>query len=164
MKTILDMLNGSAHAKDDREIFLRTEILFWMLCAIDGHAKNFSIYLEQGGGYRLTPIYDVLSAYPVLGKKANQLSPKKVKLAMAVEGKNRHYLWNGIARRHWNETARVCGYGRNAEKVIHELIEKTPSVIERVRDVLPKTFPLQVADPILLGLEKAASSLANQPS
>jgi serine/threonine-protein kinase HipA len=37
-----------------------------------------------------SPRYDVLSAYPVLGTKANQLSPHKVKLAMAVEGNNRH--------------------------------------------------------------------------
>lgn len=164
IKTILDLLTGSARPKDDRETFLRTEILFWMLCAIDGHAKNFSIYLEQGGGYRLTPMYDVLSAYPVLGRKANQLSPKKVRLAMAVEGKNRHYHWNGIVRRHWNETARVCGYGRNAEKIIQELIERTPSAIERVRGVLPKAFPLQVAESILTGLEKAVQSLATQSS
>jgi serine/threonine-protein kinase HipA len=164
IKTILDLLNGSARPKDDRANFLRTQILFWMLCAIDGHAKNFSIYLEQGGGYRLTPLYDVLSAYPVLGKKANQLSPNKVKLAMAVEGKSRHYHWNGILRRHWNETARICGYARNAEKIIEELIERTPGAVERVRGALPRTFPLHVAETVLTGLERATQSLARQPS
>jgi serine/threonine-protein kinase HipA len=106
----------------------------------------------------------VLSAYPVLGKKANQLSPNKVKLAMAVEGKSRHYHWNGILRRHWNETARICGYARNAEKIIEELIERTPGAVERVRGALPRTFPLHVAETVLTGLERATQSLARQPS
>jgi len=34
-----------------------------LLCATDGHAKNFSIFIGQGGTYRMTPLYDVLSAY-----------------------------------------------------------------------------------------------------
>jgi hypothetical protein len=31
------------------------------------HAKNFSVFLLPSGAYRLTPRYDILSAYPVLG-------------------------------------------------------------------------------------------------
>ncbi|KKO44965.1 hypothetical protein WG68_12535 [Arsukibacterium ikkense] len=32
--------------------------------ATDGHAKNRSIYIEQQDQYRLTPLYDILSAFP----------------------------------------------------------------------------------------------------
>lgn len=38
-----------------------------MPCATDGHARNFSLFLWQGGRYQLTPFYDVLSAWPGMG-------------------------------------------------------------------------------------------------
>ncbi len=31
-------------------------------------AENFSVFIEAHGRFRLTPIYDVLSAYPILGR------------------------------------------------------------------------------------------------
>ncbi|MFK5208851.1 HipA domain-containing protein, partial [Glaesserella parasuis] len=45
------------------------QFLFWLLAAIDGHAKNFSLAIEKQGRYHLSPVYDVLSAYPMLGGK-----------------------------------------------------------------------------------------------
>ncbi|KAI1696512.1 serine/threonine-protein kinase toxin HipA [Ditylenchus destructor] len=70
------------HPRARRRDFFTTQLLFWMLCATDGHAKNFSLFLRPGGGYQLTPLYDVLSAYPVLGTGPASISPHKVKLAM----------------------------------------------------------------------------------
>ncbi len=67
-----------------------------MLAATDGHAKNFSIQLLPEGRYRLTPIYDVVSIFPIMGNKPNELRWHKAKLAMAVAGKNRHYLLKEI--------------------------------------------------------------------
>ncbi len=163
IRTLMNLLAGSSNAQADRDTFMRAQILFWLLCAIDGHAKNFSVHLEPGGGYRLTPLYDVLSAFPVLGGRASQLSPQKVKLAMAVEGKNRHYVWDGISRRHWNETARRCGFGRDAEGLIGELIEKTPLIIRSVEKRMPREFPAKVSEPIIKGLQRAAKRLAGQP-
>lgn len=29
--------------------FFQAQLLFWMLCATDGHAKNFSLFLRPGG-------------------------------------------------------------------------------------------------------------------
>jgi len=49
--------------------FLKSIIVFWLLGATDGHAKNFSIFLSPGGGYRLTPLYDIVSAQPSLDAK-----------------------------------------------------------------------------------------------
>ena len=164
IRSVMELLLGSSVAATDRANFLRVQIVFWLLCAVDGHAKNFSVFLEAGGGYRLTPCYDVLSAYPVLGSGRGKLSPKKVKLAMAVEGKNRHYHWDGIARKHWNETARRCGLARDAESLIEELVARTPAVVEQVRARVPRGFPRAVARPILQGLETAASRLASQPA
>jgi serine/threonine-protein kinase HipA len=160
IRRIMDLLLGSARAEDDRLDFFRTQILFWMLCAIDGHAKNFSVFLEAHGRFRLTPRYDVISAFPVLGRKRDQLSPQKVKMAMAVEGENHHYLWHSIQKRHWEETARRCGIDAYWPKLLDELIGKTPAALEAVTAELPKDFPASVADPILDGLKKSAAKLA----
>ncbi len=51
-----------------------TQIIFWMMAATDGHAKNFSISIGPQGRYHLTPNYDVLSAWPVIGHGNNQIS------------------------------------------------------------------------------------------
>ncbi len=156
----MDLLLGSTRAEQDRLEFFRTQILFWMLCAIDGHAKNFSLFLEPRGRFRLTPRYDILSAFPVLGKKAGQLSLHKIKMAMAVESdRHRHYHWDSILRRHWQSTAKLCGIGAQFDPLMSEIIEKTPGVIDRIEADLPDGFPAVVADPVLTGLRESAKRL-----
>jgi serine/threonine-protein kinase HipA len=81
---VLDLLSGSASPRQDRLTFLKTQIVFWLLAAIDGHAKNFSIFITPGG-FKLTPLYDVMSASPY-----PEYSKQKAKLARAP-GDNRHY-------------------------------------------------------------------------
>jgi serine/threonine-protein kinase HipA len=157
IRTIMDLLLGSSRADEDRRDFFKTQMLYWLLCAIDGHAKNFSLFLEAGGGYRLTPRYDVLSAFPVLGTSNRMLSPKKVKMAMAAEGKNRHYLWHSILGRHWEEAAKRCGLGPAFGSLVAELLDRTTAVVDSVSSRLPKGFPDSVASPILNGLRASAS-------
>ncbi|MGH8315129.1 MAG: HipA domain-containing protein, partial [Steroidobacterales bacterium] len=113
----------------DRRNFVRVQVMFWLLCAIDGRAKNFSIFPESGGGYRLTPLYDVLSAYPVLGKASGKLSPKKVGMAVAVAGRRRHYRWSLIQRRNWEETARCCGVVAEFPATVAEIVGGQPSQV-----------------------------------
>ena len=69
INAIMQLLLGSANAIADRDTFYKSQILFWLLAAIDGHAKNFSIFIEPDGKYRLTPLYDIMSAYPLIAKK-----------------------------------------------------------------------------------------------
>lgn len=157
----MDLLLGSSQATADRETFFRTQLVFWLLCATDGHAKNFSIHIGQGGRYRLTPLYDILSAYPILGHGARQLPPERAKLAMAAISKNRHDHWARILPRHWDSTARRCGLDvAHAIRMRHELAAATPSVIERVAADLPSGFPAEVADAVFSGLAAAACKLA----
>jgi len=157
IRTIMSLLLGSSRAGEDRRDFFKTQVLYWLLCAIDGHAKNFSLFLEASGGYRLTPRYDVLSAFPVLGTSKRMLSPKKVKMAMAAEGKTRHYLWHSILGRHWEETAKRCGLGGAFKPLVAELLDRTPAVVASVSSRLPREFPDFVASTILDGLRAAAS-------
>jgi serine/threonine-protein kinase HipA len=152
MSEILGTLRGSDNPETDRNRFLTTQLLFWLLAAPDGHAKNFSIFLEPEGRYRLTPLYDILSAWPVIGDGPNMFQWKKVKLAMAVRSRNAHYLLAEIQRRHWNAVAKDNGLGEDFETVIQELIAKTPNVIEAVSARLPAEFPKAVSGPIFDGL------------
>ena len=50
-----------------------TQLAFWLMGAPDGHAKNYSIFLERGDTYITTPLYDVLSVFPYVGDGANQI-------------------------------------------------------------------------------------------
>jgi serine/threonine-protein kinase HipA len=157
-------LANSERAQEDIATLLKAQILFWMLAATDGHAKNFSIRLLAQGRYRLTPIYDVVSIWPIAGGAANQLAWHKAKLAMAVTGKNRHYLLKDIQRRHFNAMAPKCGYGENAEPLIEEILERVPGAVAEVAAKLPAGFPQRVADKILGGIRDAAGRLAAMPA
>ena len=101
---ILALFNGAAIPREDRLTFMKAQIVFWLLAAIDGHAKNFSLFLTPGG-YRLTPLYDVMSATPY-----PELSAHKIKLAMAM-GNMRHYRIKEIQPRHFYQTAQKAGIG-----------------------------------------------------
>jgi serine/threonine-protein kinase HipA len=142
---------------------MRTQLVFWMLAAIDGHAKNFSAFLLPAGAFRLTPRYDILSAYPVLGHGRGKLSPEKIRMAMAVQGKNRHYRWEEICARHWLETAKRCGFGE-MKGVVEDVIARTPAVIERVRKLIPPVFPSDIADSILQGISARAKQISTELS
>ncbi len=82
---IMDLLVHSEESHADRANFLRSQLLFWLLAGIDGHAKNFSIFIGPSGRFRMTPLYDIMSAHPLLDAK--QLQSQKIKMAMAVSGK-----------------------------------------------------------------------------
>lgn len=157
---INSLLLGSRKAAMDRRSFFKAQVIFWMLCATDGHAKNFSVFIEPYGRYSLTPIYDVISAYPILGGGKNQLAPQKAKMAMAVRRKNRHYKWSEIQARHWMSTAADVGLEGTAEEDILELAALAPGVVERVSALLPADFPKAVSGRIFEGLLQSAKRLA----
>jgi serine/threonine-protein kinase HipA len=163
IRAIMDLLLGAQNPAEDRLDFMRTQVVFWLLAAIDGHAKNFSVFLLPAGGYQLTPRYDILSAYPMLGHGRGKLSPQKVKMAMAVEGKNRRYLWDGIHARHWIETARRCGIA-DLETIIADIVSRTPAVIDRVQAAIPKGFPAAIAESILDGVRGSSGRLRTELS
>jgi serine/threonine-protein kinase HipA len=163
MIDIAGVLRQSERPDADLETFLSAQILFWMLAAPDGHAKNFSVHLMPGGRYALTPLYDIMSIWPVEGDGGNQWSWHKAKLAMAVAGKNRHYLMKDIQRRNFNAMASRCFYGPDAEPLIGRLIDATPAAIETVAAALPKGFPERVAERIFDGLRTSAERLAAMP-
>ncbi|MCD0278243.1 type II toxin-antitoxin system HipA family toxin [Xanthomonas melonis] len=159
---IMELLRQSSEPSD-RATFFKSQILFWLLAATDGHAKNFSLMIEPGGRFRMTPLYDVLSVYPILGRGTQQLDPHRAALAMAVVGKNRHRRLKDIRRRHWNDTARACGVRDGAESWIEELLEQVEGALDRVANTLPSEFPSLLAETVFSGIRKAAKHLREMP-
>lgn len=151
IKEIMQLLLGSAEPEKDRDHFFSAQILFWLLAAIDGHAKNFSIFLEPHGQYRLTPLYDIMSAYPLIAKK--QLHPRKMKMAMALLGENKHYHWFDLKRRYFLTTAKKVHYSEEkAEALLDNILDKIDFAIEQVSRKIPNRTLQQIADPIFEGL------------
>jgi serine/threonine-protein kinase HipA len=157
------LLQQSTQREQDLNTLLASQVLFWMLAATDGHAKNFSIRVLAGGRFHLTPLYDVLSAWPVIGRGQGKWQVQKVKLAMSVLGQSRHYKLQEIKRRHFNHMAYQHGFAQGAESVIQSILDRTPFVIESVQQALPDGYPLEVADAILGGLRQSAEALSNMP-
>ncbi len=159
---ISGQLLGSDQPDIDRRAFYKTQVVFWLLAAIDGHAKNFSVQLSSGGRFKMTPLYDIMSAQPALDD--NQLRHNKAKLAMSV-GTNRHYGVNTIFPRHFEQTADECGLpAGTAQEVFAELVETAPKAIKTTLGKLPKGFPEKLADQIAEGalarLKQIDSALA----
>jgi serine/threonine-protein kinase HipA len=131
------------------------QLAFWLLAATDGHAKNFSIFHRVGGAFGMTPLYDVLSAWPVIGPGANQLPIQDAKLAMAIRGKSRHYRLREIHPRHWHELALRIGlpglWGR-----MRNLVESADAHVAAVQARLPSSFPERVIDTIAAGVKRQA--------
>ncbi len=139
MKDILQLLKGSDVPGDDLAIFMRANVVFWLLGATDGHAKNFSIFLSSGGRFEMTPLYDVLSAQPSLD--ANQIQRKQFTLAMSV-GKSRHYAMSEILPRHFIQTAEIAGVGADmVRSIFKDLAENAEQAIAAAIDELPDGFP-----------------------
>jgi serine/threonine-protein kinase HipA len=160
--TIAQILQNSETREVDLRTLLTAQLLFWMLAAIDGHAKNFSIHLLPGGRYRLTPLYDVISAWPVVGDGGSQYAYQKLKLAMAMRGRNTHYRLRDIHRRHFNNMAFRCGLGPDMEDIISSVIDRTPAVVAEVGARLPPKFPEGLFSVITQGMLRAADELRKE--
>lgn len=146
MRGIIQMLKASDRPDEDIAAFMRACILFWLIGATDGHAKNFSIFLAPGGRFRMTPLYDVLTTQPSLD--SGQIPRRKFKLAMSV-GSNNHYAVDEIVPRHFQQTADEAGMGKAAlQAIFEELAATAGKTISTIVDELPQGFPPQLVDSI----------------
>jgi len=157
----LKLLSGSASPNADREQFLLAQLAFWLLAATDGHAKNFSVFLNAGDTYRLTPLYDVLSAWPIIGQGANSLSPQKARLAMGLRARNMHYRLSEIRARHYRELAEKSGVPAVWDKM-RELINNVPPSLAAVEKRLAPDFPRILWERISNGMLSQAGAFKKE--
>jgi len=143
---VMQFLMGSSNALEDRYAFMKFQLFQWLIGATDGHAKNFSIFIERGGSYRLTPFYDIISVYPVLG--GTGLNLRDLKLAMSLKAsKGRKNGIDKIFPRHFLATAKQVNFDVNQmiEIIDFHLAEVLPA-IERAAKILPDDFPPSISD------------------
>lgn len=150
MTACLNLLSGSEQPQADKLQFVLTQLAFWLMAATDGHAKNFSIFLGPQGRYRLTPLYDVLSVWPIIGNGAGQLSLQRAKLAMALRSKNVHYHLHEIHARHWQRLAEQSGVPGAFEQM-HDMVDRLQAALDQVEGELPADFPERVWHPLRRG-------------
>lgn len=159
----LQILAGSQDTAADSARFVMAQFAFWLLAAIDGHAKNFSIFLLPGGGYQLTPLYDVLSAWPVIGHGHGKIEWQKAKMAMAVPGANsRKYELQRIQRRHWKFLADFTRINGLWEAML-AMVEGLDASIEIVTANMHSSVQPDLAAKIFDGARKQAKRFLESP-
>jgi serine/threonine-protein kinase HipA len=161
MRELMRLMELGSNANGDKLTFVKAQLAFWLMAATDGHAKNFSIFHERGGGYRMTPLYDVLSIWPIIGTGPNQLSPRRAKLAMALRGKNVHYQLNEIHSRHWQTLALQSGVADAFDQMV-ALVLQVPVALEEAQAQLPAGFPRVLFDSIKRGMMAHATKFMEE--
>lgn len=155
---IMNILRGSDNPIDDRRDFFKANVLFWLIGATDGHAKNFSLALSSRGRFRMTPLYDVLTLQPTVDKK--RLTHKDFKLAMRV-GKSNQYNVERIRGRHFIDTGVQAGLSRKAiAELFDEITISAETAINQTAAKLPKNFPSILVESVSDAIQRRIKRLS----
>lgn len=156
---IMEFLLGSSNALQDRFSFMKFQVFQWLLGATDGHAKNFSVFIEAGGSYRLTPFYDIISAFPVLGGRGLHIGD--LKLAMSLKAtKGRKYELNQIYPRHFFALADEVNFRKSEmDEILDFFATNVPAALQRVSESLPDGFSVEVVESITRSMTKLHARL-----
>jgi len=157
IRECLGLLAGSDYAEEDRLAFLKAQIVFWLIGATDGHAKNFSLFLTPGGRYRMAPLYDIMSLQP--NYAAKQLRRKEFRLSMAV-GDDRYYAMESILPYHFLEDAKAAGMAQDrVRSLFGSLDESIEGALERTVAIMPDDFPQLLVERIGDAMRKRSARL-----
>ena len=156
---VLNLLKGSDTPLEDQKTFLKAQIIFWLIGATDGHAKNFSIFLAPGGQFHLTPLYDVMTAQPSLDTR--QIERKQMKMAVFV-GNSRHYKFESIRGKHFEQTALKAGMSKKViDECFLEIKEASEKAFESIEAQAPTDFPEHIHISVQMVTKKRLKSAWN---
>lgn len=149
---LLKLLHGADDPPADQAAFFKSQIVFWLIGATDGHAKNFSVFIRPGGRYGLTPFYDVLSAQPAFDRK--QIPHRAYKLAMSV-GRSHKYKILDIAGRHFVQTGHEAGLGPTImRQVVADILARADAAIATAAAQMPGDFSGEVHESIAAAVKR----------
>ncbi|MDB1145353.1 MAG: type II toxin-antitoxin system HipA family toxin [Alcaligenaceae bacterium] len=149
-----------SHHINDRSTFMQTQFIFWLLGAIDGHAKNFSVAIERQGRYHLSPIYDVISAYPMLGGKGWHERDLQLAMSLRSTKKGKKWHWHTIRAEHYLATAKYVGFNQNTMKQhIEKICDTAQQTIDSVANHLPNNIDEEVCHKIFSNVLKTAGKV-----
>ena len=153
---IIELLRGSSQVSD-RVDFFRTQFIFWLLCAIDGHAKNFSLFIEAGGA-SASPrdtTFSPRTPSSVAGRTSSPRTrsrwPWPCSGRTGTTGGRRFRAGTG-----WKPPIAAVSRGGGVRRWSGSW--RRPRVIAQVREGLPASFPERIAETILDGLARAAEA------
>lgn len=145
----MGLLKGADDPLDDRRRFLKAQMIYWLLGATDGHAKNCSIFLGPRPGFRLAPLYDVMSTQPLVD--AGTLRRRDMKMSVAI-GTNRHYAVDEIQLCHFEQTAASAGFHATVvAQLADELALELPRSLDLVANEQSDAVAVAVLESIASG-------------
>ncbi|MDO5686861.1 MAG: hypothetical protein Q4G42_05715, partial [Neisseria sp.] len=109
---------------------------------------------------RLAPLYDILSAYPLLGGQGWHHSDIRMAMSLKSTVSGRKKLWHKINIAHFLATAKEAGFSENEMKqIIEEFADTVSLAIDRAQSKLPNEIDQQVRDQIFEGIMKTSKKL-----
>ena len=151
MKDILDRLQEADNPARDRMAFFRSQILFWLTGATDGHAKNFSLFMRSGGRFQLPPLLRCANG-PAFDAK--QIPRKDFRLAMSA-GASPHYRIDDVLGRHFIQSGKAAGLGTTAmRKVVDEIRAVAETALDKALADMPDDFHPEAHDAIKANLPR----------
>lgn len=108
------------------------------------HLTVMLLDIQAGGSYRLTPFYDIISAFPVLGGTGIHISD--LKLAMGLNAsKGKKTAIDKIYPRHFLATAKVLKFPEvQMHEILSDFARMIPAALDNVKTSLPTDFPENV--------------------
>ncbi|OEF19713.1 HipA domain-containing protein [Aliivibrio logei] len=105
---------------------MQFQVFQWLIGATDGHAKNFSIFINAQGSYHLRLFYGILSAYPILDSKGMNIRSLKPVMGLTAS-KGKKYPIDKIYTHHFIDTAKAVGFDTaRIEEIIKEFAVDMP--------------------------------------
>ena len=153
----LELLKSSDAPDRDRRAFMKAQLIFWLIGATDGHAKNFSMFLKPQSRFELAPLYDILSTQ--WQHDRHQIRRNAMRLAMAI-GDKRRYKVADIAPRHFDQTARQAGFALTAlHEVMTEIVEALPDASRIVPSAIGDIVPDAMMEAIIAAATKRSAQI-----
>ncbi len=146
---------AASQVEMDRFDFFKGIMIFDLLFATDGHAKNFSVSMNQNG-FKLTPFYDVMSGYFLHAREKRGI--QKLKLAMSV-GNSNHYHFDKIVKRHYQETAAKCLISKEDFERICAEIKMSFDKFDYKTSTLDPNLEIETLEMIVEGMKKRAARI-----
>ncbi|MBI2519764.1 MAG: HipA domain-containing protein [Bdellovibrio sp.] len=143
---------------EDRRNFFKAIMIFDLFFATDGHAKNFSIFLEPSG-FKLTPFYDVMSGYFLHAREKRPM--QKLKLAMKI-GNSGHYAFHRIRRKHYEESAVKCNLSKQDFEQISSELQKAYEGLTIDKKELDSNLKITTLEIIREGMKIRSAEIFNQ--
>lgn len=101
----------------------------------------------------MTPLNDVISLWPVIGKGPNHVPWPSAKLAMAIPSKTVHYVLQSILVRHWQGAAQKSGVP-DVWEAMQRMAERVGPALAAMQALLPDEFPARTAETVFDGVRR----------